>query len=913
MPHLDSEMADFRGHNCFASLDFCQGYWQLPLHPDSYDACGIIAPHRTFSSKRTLPGLTNCTAYFQSSVEPLFSELRSNMKAWLDDFNLFAKTENHLLQLLERFFAICKEKRLFLSAKKCEFFSSQIKWCGRIFSAKGYTMDPTNSESLRNMSEPKTADELCQFVHCCRWMSVVIPNFVQRVAPLVELLEAAYKKSGRRTKRSIKSIKLSSLSWGAVHSNAFRSLQDSLRKAVEIAHPDPKKVICIFTDASKYFWSGVVTQVRKEQMGLSREKQEHEPLAFLGSAFSGAELNWSTFEQEAYAIFQTFEKLDYLLLDEQEVHVFTDHRNLLFIFAPLAFEPGLGRHITSKVQRWAMYLSRFTYVIEHVAGDANIFADMHTRWTRGYRSEKLMSKNIYQVSSSKGGQIIPSAEEVEWLLPDEVRELQKGDYPPSEGIKGADGIVTLRNRIWIPEGNADTKRKLMVLAHCGISGHRGVLATQSVIKEQFFWKGLENDVRSFINGCIHCLVSRSGETIPRPLGSQLHGKSPNEVLHMDFLYMGNSSNDEKYVLIFREDFSSFVWLFPYASATSEAAAEALATWIATFGCPIWVVTDQGAHFKNRLLKDLTREMKVQHHFTTAYSPWANGTVERVCKEVLRATRALLSELRLPPTSWPAVLEMVQSILNQSPWKRLGSRENSPRGIYRTPLEVFTSCRPRRPLLKALPIGDYSNTMSLDEARARQLCGIEELQGAMELMHKDVKGLISSSRKSAIERHNSKTNVREFSFHVGDFVLVRTQEKRLHKLQFIWRGPRRITKALSDWTYEVENLDTGKKNTVHARRMILYRAALDGRKVEDALLSYAKHNEGIYYEIDSLKDIREGENGFEFLVNWKGLPDEIDYTWEPLHQLLEDVPEILIRFLKSGPVTDLKRKAIRLCP
>ena len=132
-------------------------------------------------------------------------------------------------------------------------FSSQIKSCGRIISAKGYTMDPTNFKALRNMSEPKTADELCQFVHCCRWMSVVIPNFVQRVAPLVELLEAAYKKSGRRTKMAIKSIKLSSLSWGAVHAHAFRSLQDSLRKAEEIAHPDPKNFLCNFTDASKYF------------------------------------------------------------------------------------------------------------------------------------------------------------------------------------------------------------------------------------------------------------------------------------------------------------------------------------------------------------------------------------------------------------------------------------------------------------------------------------------------------------------------------------------------------------------------------------------------------------------------------------------------------------------------------------
>ena len=77
-------------------------------------------------------------------------------------------------------------------------------------------------------------------------MSVVIPNFVQRVAPLVKLLEAAEKPPERTTdKRSIKSIKLSSLSWGAVQSNTFRSFQDSLRKAVEMAHADPKNVVYV--------------------------------------------------------------------------------------------------------------------------------------------------------------------------------------------------------------------------------------------------------------------------------------------------------------------------------------------------------------------------------------------------------------------------------------------------------------------------------------------------------------------------------------------------------------------------------------------------------------------------------------------------------------------------------------------
>ena len=65
--------------------------------------------------------------------------------------------------------------------------------------------------------------------------------------------------------------------------------------------------------------------------------------------------------------------------------MFTDHRNLLFVYALLAFEPALGRHVVSKVQRWALFLSRFDYVIEHIPGYCNVFADMLTQWAKGYR------------------------------------------------------------------------------------------------------------------------------------------------------------------------------------------------------------------------------------------------------------------------------------------------------------------------------------------------------------------------------------------------------------------------------------------------------------------------------------------------------------------------------------------------
>lgn len=76
MPHLDSEIQDFGGSTCFATLDFVSGYWQLPLHEDSYTACGVVTPKGVYASRHILPGLAQATSYFQSIVEPLLQSLR---------------------------------------------------------------------------------------------------------------------------------------------------------------------------------------------------------------------------------------------------------------------------------------------------------------------------------------------------------------------------------------------------------------------------------------------------------------------------------------------------------------------------------------------------------------------------------------------------------------------------------------------------------------------------------------------------------------------------------------------------------------------------------------------------------------------------------------------------------------------
>ena len=216
----------------------------------------------------------------------------------------------------------------------------------------------------------------------------------------------------------------------------------------------------------------------------------------------------------------------------------------------------------------------------------------------------------------------------------------------------------------------------------------------------------------------------------------------------------------------------------------------------------------------------------------------------------------------------------------------------------------------RPLLQAFPPVDSSEVSSLDEARARQLINIDELAASLDDMHRDTSTLQSRSRQRAIELHNRRTGVTAAKFERVDFVLVRRAVPGKHKLSFQWVGPRRIVEVKSEWVFVVENLLTAAKHTVHARRLILYRADMDGQPVTPELLSAAQASEATVEIAHALHGIREVRGDLQILVEWEGLPDDVDQTWEPLAQIFEDLPGLLEDFLHSGGDRKLKRAALQ---
>lgn len=145
-------------------------------------------------------------------------------------------------------------------------------------------------------------------------------------------------------------------------------------------------------------------------------------------------------------------------------------------------------------------------------------------------------------------------------------------------------------------------------------------------------------------------------------------------------------------------------------------------------------TVQGSRLKILIMKELTSEMHVNHHFTTAYCPWTNGTVEQLCREAPMINMALLSKRKLSVAQWPTILESIQKIRNQHLTEDFDSKDT---GKIRCPMKLFIGLKPSTLLLRPSPLRRFCELQSINEERCNQLINISHRQTALFRKHSSI--------------------------------------------------------------------------------------------------------------------------------------------------------------------------------
>jgi hypothetical protein len=79
--NLQDELHDLHGSEVFATLNFCQSYWQIPLHKDSQDCQSFITPDGVYTPTRVLHGTRNATQHLQSVLVVMMDDIKSNIKS----------------------------------------------------------------------------------------------------------------------------------------------------------------------------------------------------------------------------------------------------------------------------------------------------------------------------------------------------------------------------------------------------------------------------------------------------------------------------------------------------------------------------------------------------------------------------------------------------------------------------------------------------------------------------------------------------------------------------------------------------------------------------------------------------------------------------------------------------------------
>ena len=586
-----------------------------------------------------------------------------------------------------------------LKQDKCSFMLTEVEYLGYNISNRGLRPSENKVKALKDAPRPTNSSQLKSFVGLANYYSRFLPRLSTTLAPLYELLKQK-----------------TTWSWSTEHEKAFQTVKDQLSSSTTLAHYDPNQKLLLTCDASSYGLGAVLSQ----QVDDGTER----PIAFASRSLSTTERKYSQLDKEGLAIIFGVTRFRQYLLGHHFV-IYTDHKPLIYLFGESRGIPELA---SSRIQRWAMTLSAYTYSIIYKAGDKLANADGLSRlplpdapsivpvppdtvlllesmqlspvtvrhikqWTT---RDPIMSRVLRYVLQGW-----PATTDEE-LLPYSRRRTE---------LSIQDSCLLWGNRVVIPPPGRSSILSLLHETHPGIS------RIKSLARSYVWWPGLDKALEDEVHHCQQC-QEHQRQPSKAPLHPWEWPERPWARLHADFAgpFLGHN------FLLLIDAYSKWLEVHVVSSTSTQAATNKLRHIFSTHGLPEMLVTDNRTAFTNREFQEFVKRNGIRHVTSSPYHPATNGLVERAVQTFKQAMRKTTGPLDTRINKFLLAYRLTpQTSTGQSPAELLMSRR--PRSLLDLILP-HTQQRVRRSIERQIVHHDrcsHPRTFQLKETVSQELC------------------------------------------------------------------------------------------------------------------------------------------------------------------------------------------------
>ena len=199
IPATELVLTSFNESNAqiFCSIDISDGFYSIPLDKKSQEYCSFTIPNIGSYSFAKLPlGLSGSPSSMSFVMSRALSGVK-NCLVYVDDFLLFAKNVDELIEILKEVLIRLQENGLLISVRKMKFGLIEISFLGFNDSCKGVRPIEDKVAAIKLLQPPTTKKGCQAAIGSLTYYARFIRNFSEKIRPLIDCIKQPKLNSGR--------------------------------------------------------------------------------------------------------------------------------------------------------------------------------------------------------------------------------------------------------------------------------------------------------------------------------------------------------------------------------------------------------------------------------------------------------------------------------------------------------------------------------------------------------------------------------------------------------------------------------------------------------------------------------------------------------------------------------------------